>query len=256
MNLKSCLLTIEDRIAVVTINREKALNALNQDVISDLGYLFEDHLPKQALIGVIITGAGDKSFVAGADITQFQSLDKEAGSALAAKGQRIFLSIENMNIPIVAAINGFALGGGCELAMACHMRIASENAMFGQPEVKLGLIPGYGGTQRLTRYVGKAKSMELILTGKMIDAQEAKSIGLINAVVPVGKALQEAIDMISKIGKMGPLAVSKSIAAINAYHNPTLDGFEAEVDSFGICLESEESTEGVTAFIEKRKPNF
>lgn len=255
MSLKNCLLDIEDQIAVVTINREKALNALNKDVISDLDYLFNDRLKTEILRGIIITGAGEKAFVAGADITEFNSLDKETGAALSRKGRVVFQVIEDMSVPVIGAINGFALGGGCELAMACHMRLASPNAKFGQPEVKLGLLPGYGGTQRLTRYIGKPKSMELSLTGQMIDAEEALSLGLINHVIESGDVVTAAKDLLNKIKKVSPFAVSQIIKAINAYYDHD-SPYEFESSLFGECLAHEESTEGVSAFLEKRKPNF
>ncbi len=256
MEYNNLLLSITDRIALVTINRPKALNAINEELMSELGSLFMEDLPKQDIAGVIITGSGEKAFIAGADITQFPSLDKAGGSEKSRKGHNVFNAIENFHKPVIAAINGFSLGGGNELAMACHMRIAAENARFGQPEVNLGLVPGYGGTQRLTQLVGKAKSMELNLTGDMIKADEAHRIGLVNQVVGVGESVEAARAILQKIATKGPLAVSKAIALVNASVDPKQDGFELEIEYFGECMGSDQCKEGVTAFLEKRKAEF
>lgn len=256
MELKAIILEIEDNIATLTINREKSLNALNRQVMDELDFLFSERLVNENLYGVILKGAGTKAFAAGADITEFMALDAKSGSELSAKGHRIFNQIEAFHIPVIAAIQGYALGAGCELAMACHMRIATSNSMFGQPEVKLGLIPGYAGTQRLSMLIGKSKAMEYTLTADMIDAQEAHRLGLVNHVVDEGDAQQKAIEIINKISKRGPKAISNAIRAINAFFDKSEDGAEIEIKIFGESLNSQECKEGVSAFLEKRKAEF
>jgi enoyl-CoA hydratase len=251
---------VEDRngVIIVTINRPQALNALNNSVFEDLIKLMNEDLPsREGLKGVVFTGAGEKAFVAGADIKEF--LDLPAGSGgegLAKRGHDTFFSIENFHKPIVAAVNGFALGGGCELAMACHMRVAGEKARFGQPEVNLGLIPGYGGTQRLTQLIGKARAMEYTLTADMISASKALEIGLVNHVVEPGTEVEKAIEIIEKIASKAPLAVAKSIEAINAAIDESKNGYQVELDGFKDLTMSEDFKEGASAFIEKRKANF
>lgn len=254
MELTSLLLEVENQIGVITINREKSLNALNKSVMNELDFLFGEHLATLDLYGVIIKGAGEKAFAAGADITEFMTLDKTSGSALSAKGHRIFNQIENFHIPVIAVIHGYALGAGCELAMACHMRIATPKGRFGQPEVNLGLIPGYAGTQRLPMLIGKSKAIEYTLTGDMIDAVEAYRLGLVNYVEE--DALSKATEIINKIAQKGPVAVKNSIQAINAYYDANKDGFALEIDIFGESLVTEECKEGVSAFLEKRKAKF
>jgi enoyl-CoA hydratase len=246
-----------DGIVTVTIHREKALNALNSETIAELTQFF-GHDAKQikGMKGVIITGAGEKAFVAGADITEFTSLDARAGEALAKRGQDAFFLIENFNYPVIAAVNGFALGGGCELAMACHMRIAGEKARFGQPEVNLGLIPGYGGTQRLVQYIGKGKALELMMTADMIGADEALRLGLVNHVVPQGEEVAKATEILEKIATKAPFAVKKIIDSVNAYYAFGKSGFDAELHAFGLCCSTDDFKEGATAFVEKRKPEF
>lgn len=256
MELKAIILEIKDNIATLTINREKSLNALNRQVMDELDFLFSERLVNENLYGVILKGAGTKAFAAGADITEFMALDAKSGSELSAKGHRIFNQIEAFHIPVIAAIQGYALGAGCELAMACHMRIATSNSMFGQPEVKLGLIPGYAGTQRLSMLIGKSKAMEYTLTADMIDAQEAHRLGLVNHVVDEGDAQQKAIEIINKISKRGPKAISNAIRAINAFFDKSEDGAEIEIKIFGESLNSQECKEGVSAFLEKRKAEF
>jgi enoyl-CoA hydratase len=206
--------------------------------------------------GVILTGAGAKAFVAGADISEFSTKQAEEGKALAQKGQDIFSRIEQCPKPFIAAVNGFALGGGCELAMSCHFRYASENAKFGQPEVNLGLIPGYGGTQRLPMLVGKGKAMQWIMTGELIDASLALNSGLVNAVVPQENLISEVRKVLSTIISKSPLALEKVIAAVNAYYDRNLDGFAEEIHLFGECFGTEDMKEGVAAFLGKRKPVF
>lgn len=249
------LTSLESGIFTVTINRPDKLNALNKKVFDDLEALLKEIESSTEIKAVILTGAGQKSFVAGADISEFTGLTKEQGMNLARRGQQIFFNIENCSKPIIAAVNGFALGGGCELAMACHFRIASDNAKFGQPEVNLGLIPGYGGTQRLTQLIGKGRSLELLMTGNMIDAQTALHYGLVNHVVPQEALLDKAKSIVQLIISKAPLAISKCIAAVNAFYSNE-SGYKTEVGAFGDCFATEDMKEGATAFLEKRKPNF
>ena len=244
-------------VLLVTINRPKALNAINDGVMNDLDIFFtEGYKEYDQLKGVIITGAGEKAFVAGADIKGFLGLDAESAIHLSKKGQDIFFKIERFHLPVIAMVNGFSLGGGCELAMACHMRIVTPNAKFGQPEVNLGLLPGYGGTQRLPQIVGKSKAFEMILTGDMIDAKEAYRIGLANHICEDGEAMKKSKKIISKIASKGPTAIKKSIEAINAGYEKDKNGYENEYRSFGNMMVSDEAKEGINAFIEKRKANF
>ncbi len=257
MSYESLLTENRNDVLIVTINREKAYNALNKQVIDELSDVFTNHVPSvPTLKGVVLTGAGEKAFVAGADIKGFMGISPENGKRLAKHGQEVFFAIEQSSIPVIAAVNGFALGGGCELSMACHMRIAGEKAKFGQPEVNLGLIAGYGGTQRLTSYIGKAKSMELHLTGDMIGAEEAHRLGLVNYVVPQGEEVAKAIELIEKIGTKAPLAIAKVIKCINAYYEKGNNAYELEVELFGECTGTDDFIEGTSAFIEKRKAEF
>lgn len=251
------LTDLQEGILQITINRPEKMNALNKDVIEDLSQALDEALANDAVKSILITGAGEKAFVAGADIAEFVELDNAGGVALAKKGQEnVFNKIENASKPIVAAVNGFALGGGCELAMSCHFRIASENAQFGQPEVNLGLIPGYGGTQRLTQLVGKGKAMEMTLSANMINAQEAHRIGLVNHVYPSSDLIAETRKLLGKINTKAPLALAKSIALINKAAIAAPDGFEAEMKAFGECFDTQDKIEGVSAFMEKRKAQF
>lgn len=254
---QTLLTDLQDGTLIITINRPDKLNALNKDVIEELGKVLNDVYSNEEIKSAILTGAGEKSFVAGADITEFTSLDANGGSALAKKGQdNVFDKIENSPKPIVAAINGFALGGGCELAMSCHFRLASENAKFGQPEVNLGLIPGYGGTQRLTQLIGKGKAMELMMTADMIGAEEAKALGLVNYVVPQAELLGKAKEIMQKIQTKAPLAIAKVISCVNEAAKGSPDGFANEVKRFGECFATSDMVEGTTAFMEKRKAAF
>jgi enoyl-CoA hydratase len=247
----------EEGIVTLTINRPKALNAINSDVMRGLNDWFSfGYKELERLKGVIITGSGEKAFVAGADIKGFTSLSVEEGSKLSKFGQDTYFKIENFHVPVIAAVNGYALGGGCELAMACHLRIASESALFGQPEVNLGLIPGYGGTQRLPQLIGKAKALELTMTADIIGAVEALQLGLVNHIVPVEELIGKCKSIIAKIATKGPNSIARAIKAINAYYHNTEDGYKVEYDTFGELLSTDECKEGVTAFIEKRKPNF
>ncbi|MEO0875399.1 MAG: enoyl-CoA hydratase-related protein [Bacteroidota bacterium] len=257
MSYQNLLITEDKPFITVTINREKALNALNQQTMSELARFFGEDLPQRDDVrGVILHGAGDRAFVAGADIKEFTNLQGEDGADMARRGQAVFFMIERSKVPVVAVIQGFALGGGCELAMACHLRIAGEKARFGQPEVNLGIIPGYGGTQRLIQYIGKSKATELMMTGDMLGAEEAYRLGLVNYVVPVGEEMGKAKELLAKIATKGPRAIAKVIESVNAYFSTSQDGFETEVKSFGEVTLTEDFKEGAQAFVEKRAANF
>lgn len=246
--------SLKDQILIVQINRPDKLNALNKDVMDDLKNVIKEIHSNKEVKAAIITGSGNKAFVAGADITEFQGLSKKEGKELAKKGQKIFASIEQSTKPIVAAVNGFALGGGCELAMACHFRTASENARFGQPEVNLGLIPGYGGTQRLVQLIGKGRALELLMTGNMIDAATALQYGLVNHLFPHQELIEKTSSILQTIISKAPLAIQKCIEAANqVYHS---EGFSFEIEAFGDCFNTNDMKEGTTAFLEKRKPLF
>jgi len=254
---QTLLTDLQDGTYIITINRPDKLNALNKDVIEELGQAIDEVYKKPEIKAAIITGAGEKAFVAGADISEFTGLDKEAGTELAYKGQKnVFDKIENAPKPIIAAVNGFALGGGCELAMSCHFRLASENAKFGQPEVNLGLIPGYGGTQRFTQLAGKGKTMELMMTGDMVGAEEAKGLGLVNHVLPLADLLPKAKDILQKINSKAPLAIAKIISCVNEAAICDKNGFANEIKRFGECFGTEDMLEGTNAFLEKRKAIF
>lgn len=256
------LTNLDNGIFTITINRPDKLNALNKDVFNDLDKVFDEVYNNTDIRSVIITGAGPKAFVAGADITEFGGLNKEQAIALAKRGQDVFFKIENCKKPVVAAVNGFALGGGCELAMACQFRLCSENAKFGQPEVNLGLIPGYGGTQRLTQLVGKGKSMELQMTAHLIDANEALQLGLVNHVTTAESLLERTKDILLIIQSKAPIAIGKIIECVNvavlsdSSFNNGKSGYTKEIESFGDCFVTEDMKEGTTAFLEKRKANF
>src|SRR5881296_1506371 len=257
MTYQTLLFEIRDSIAFVTINRPDKLNALNDQVMLELGKAAESIATEPDIRGAILTGAGPKSFVAGADVGDLARQGPFDGKARAQRGQAVLRRLETCGKPVIAAINGFALGGGCELAMACHIRIASENAKFGQPEVKLGIAPGYGGTQRLPRLVGKGNALRLILTGDMIDAQEAYRIGLVNQVVPAGDLLAAAEKTLRGILAMGPLAVRLALEAVDQGLEMTLDeGLLLEANHFGLLAATEDMKEGLTAFLEKRPPRF
>lgn len=255
MQFSTLLFAVEQGIATITVNRPDKLNALNKDVIADLSAAFDEVYRNAEIRGVILTGSGQKAFVAGADITEFIALDQAGGAALAQRGQEeVFNKIENCPKPVMAAVNGFALGGGCELAMSCHFRLASENAKFGQPEVNLGLIPGYGGTQRLTALVGKGKAMELCMTAHMADANEALALGLVNHVTTQESLLERSTDIMRLILTKSPMAVGKVIACVNKAGTP--EGYDTEIRLFGECFQTADMKEGVGAFLEKRKPVF
>lgn len=257
MHYENILISIEEKIATITINRPLKLNALNKTTISDLSNAVKLLGENNDVRVIIITGSGEKAFVAGADISEFANYSIEEGTQLSLYGQEsLFNVIENLNKPVIAAINGFALGGGLELAMACHFRIASENAKMGLPEVTLGLIPGYGGTQRLPQLVGKGRAMEMIMTAAMIAADEAKQYGLVNHVVPPNELIQFTTAIAQKIVKNAPFAINKAIKAINANFTDGKNGFETEIESFGKCFGTQDFKEGTTAFLEKRKAEF
>lgn len=253
---QTLLILLENGILTVVINRVEKLNALNQEVLTELNKVLDEIEKNPEVRSVIITGAGSKAFVAGADISEFAGLNKEQAMALAKRGQETFARIENSSKPIVAAVNGFALGGGCELAMCCHFRIASENAKFGQPEVNLGLVPGYGGTQRLVQLVGKGRAIELLVSANMIDAATALQYGLVNYVVPQEELLNKAKSILEVINSKAPLAVAGCIKAANAVFDETQNGFETEIKEFGNCFVTDDMKEGVAAFLKKRKANF
>ncbi|MBO71985.1 MAG: enoyl-CoA hydratase [Flavobacteriales bacterium] len=247
----------KDKIAVVTINRPENLNALNSHTISELHDCFLALESNPDVRSIVLTGAGNKAFVAGADIKEFAHFSMEEGKALAREGQeKLFNTIEQLNTPVIAAISGFALGGGLELAMACHIRIAGNNAKMGLPEVTLGLIPGYGGTQRLAQLVGRGRAMEMILSANFIDGKQAYVYGLINNVVSDQTLLMEALKLALKISKNSPNAVKAAIKAMNAGYDKNKNGFEVEVSEFGKCFGTEDFKEGVEAFLNKRKPEF
>ena len=254
---KNIILEHEKGIATLYINRPEKLNALNKATIQELHETLKlvDENPEVRV--VILTGSGEKAFVAGADIAEFAHFSAQEGTQLAAKGQQLLFDfIENMKTPVIAAINGFALGGGLELAMACHFRIASDNAKMGLPETSLGVIPGYGGTQRLAQLVGKGRAMEMILTAGMIDAETAKIYGLVNQVVPQADLFTTYTTLANRIMKNSPVAISKAIEAVNANFISGVNGFDVEIKNFGDCFATEDFKEGTTAFLEKRKAAF
>ena len=246
----------EHGVAILTINRPQKLNALNSQVLSELEDVVTEINDREDIRAIILTGSGEKAFVAGADIAELQDLNEPRGTVASERGQEVFAGIENSTKPFIALVNGYALGGGCELAMSCHIRIASEKAVFGLPEVSLGLIPGYGGTQRLTKLIGKGRAIEYILTGATINAQTALQIGLVNKVVPIGEEVAKAKEMISMILTKAPVAVTNAIKAVQATELGKEEGFRVEAELFGELCSTEDFKEGTTAFLEKRKPNF
>ncbi|NNE32741.1 MAG: enoyl-CoA hydratase [Winogradskyella sp.] len=257
MNYENILSETSNGIATITINRPKKLNALNKATIQELHNAFDtaDKDPNTKVI--IVTGSGEKAFVAGADISEFSDFNVEEGAKLAAKGQELLFDfIENLSTPVIAAVNGFALGGGLELAMACHFRLASTNAKMGLPETSLGVIPGYGGTQRLPQLVGKGRAMEMVMTAGMINANQALHYGLVNHVVEQEELLSFTEKIAGKIMRNSTVAIAEAIRAINANYTDGMDGYEVEIEAFGNCFGTEDFTEGTTAFLEKRKANF
>lgn len=257
MAYENLLVENKGQVAWITINRPSQLNALNKQTIAELRQALEAANNDQQIGVVILTGSGEKSFVAGADIKEFANFSVEEGRELSKKGHdELFNYVSTMNKPVIAAVNGFALGGGLELAMACHIRIASDNAKMGLPETSLGVIPGYGGTQRLAQYVGKGKACEMVFTAGMITAEDAYRWGLVNDVCPLSDLYARAEKMAEKILKNSPAAIASAIRAINAQSDKTKDGFATEIDEFGRCFGTDEFKEGTSAFLEKRKPNF
>ena len=256
MIYQNILVSTESGICTITINRPKKLNALNQSVLQEIKSAVEVANADTSVKGIILTGSGEKAFAAGADIEEFSSFSMQEAMTLATNGYEVMNTLEQSAKVIIAAVNGFALGGGCELAMACHLIIASENAQFGQPEVKLGLIPGYGGTQRLVQRIGKSKALELLMTGDMLPAQQALELGLVNYLLPQAELLPKATELINKIGKRGPVAITKVIEAVNAFYQDGEDGLKREIQLFGECFDTADFKEGTTAFLEKRKANF
>lgn len=242
----------DNGIGTITINRPDKLNALNEEVLDELAEVFQKIAVDKDVKGVILTGAGEKAFVAGADIKELSTLDEHTGRMVSQKGQQIFQSIEDTRKPVIAVVKGYALGGGAELAMACHLRVASSSAVFGLPEVGLGLIPGYGGTQRLPLIVGRARALEMILTGKQVKAEEAYEMGLVNTIAEDPES--KAREMLKKILSNGPLAIRDAIQAI--YHSGTKRGFQLEAGMFGTLCTTDDAREGMAAFLEKRKPQF
>ena len=257
MNFDNILVSIENNLATVTINRPKKLNALNKATIEELNSAFDTLENNKDVKVILLTGSGDKAFVAGADISEFAHFSVDEGGSLAKKGQELLFNfVENLSTPVIALVNGFALGGGLELAMSCHFRIASDNAKMGLPEVSLGVIPGYGGTQRLAQLVGKGKAMELIMTAGMISAEDAKEYGLVNHVTSLEELKPLAEKLASKIMRNSSVAISAAIKAVNANFKDGVNGYDVEIDEFGNCFGTEDFKEGTTAFFEKGKPNF
>ncbi|MFO7446803.1 MAG: enoyl-CoA hydratase-related protein [Ignavibacteriaceae bacterium] len=257
MNYQNLLLEKKDSVAIVRINRPDKLNALNSQTMSELNSLFTEINNDESVSAVILTGSGEKAFVAGADISELNKLNEISAKEFAEYGQGVFNIIENLDKPVIAAVNGFALGGGCELALACHIRLASENAKFGQPEVNLGIIPGYGGSQRLTRLINSGRAMEYILTGDMIDANEAFRLGLANHVYPQSELLVKALEMANKIAGKAPYAVKQAIKVVNIVDELSAkEGQNYEAGLFALCCGTEDAKEGTSAFLEKRKAEF
>ena len=257
MNFENILLSQKDALAIITINRPKKLNALNKATIEELHEAFQVLDKDSSVKVIVITGSGEKAFVAGADISEFAHFTVDNGGKLAAKGQEmLFNFIENLSKPVIAAVNGFALGGGLELAMACHFRVASDNAKMGLPEVSLGVIPGYGGTQRLPQLIGKGNAMELIMTAGMISAEKAAALGLVNYVTTLEELMPLVEKLAGKIMRNSSVAIGAAIKAVNANFEDGVNGFEVEISEFGNCFGTEDFREGTTAFLEKRKGNF
>ena len=252
-NLK---LNLNEGILTITISRVAKLNALNIETVEEIQTAMQEAYDNDEVKGIIFTGEGDKAFAAGADIGEIAQLNEVIGRRFAERGQDIFSMIEESSKPVIAAVNGFALGGGCELAMACHIRVASNNAKFGQPEVNLGLIPGYGGTQRLTQLVGKGKAMELMMTGDMINAEEALRLGLANHITTPGMLMEKCLEIMRKITSKAPLAVGMIVDCVNAWYDKEEHGYQTEANSFSRCCGSDDFVEGINAFFQKRKPHF
>jgi enoyl-CoA hydratase len=257
MSYKNILFEIKNNVGLVTVNRPDKLNALNGETINELEDVFSSIKNNPEVFVVVITGSGEKAFVAGADIAELNKLDVLSAKEFSEKGNRVYRMIETLDKPVIAAVNGFALGGGCELALACHIRIASDNAKFGQPEVNLGIIPGYGGTQRLARVVNSARALEMILTGDLVSAEEAYRIGLVNKVYPQSELLNSTFDLANKIISKGQQAIRLALKAVKATDNMSLvEGLNYEASLFALVCGTEDFKEGTAAFLEKRKPQF
>jgi len=257
MNYENVYIEEENNVAIITINRPKKLNALNKRTIDELHTAFKELDEDRKTKVIIVTGSGDKAFVAGADISEFAHFSAEQGGQLAAEGQKLLFDfVENLSTPVIAAVNGFALGGGLELAMSSHFRVASDNAKMGLPEVSLGVIPGYGGTQRLPQLIGKGRAMEMIMSAGMIDANKALKYGLVNYVVPQEELIPLCLKIASRILNNSSVAIKYAINAVNAGFKYDVNGYAAEIDAFGSCFGTEDFKEGTSAFLEKRKANF
>ncbi len=257
MNYQTLLIDIKENVALVTLNRPDKLNALNAQTVNDLDTVFDELKDNDEVYVIILTGSGEKAFVAGADISELNKLDMITAKEFSERGQAVFNKIENFDKPVIAAVNGFALGGGCELALACHIRLASEKAKFGQPEVNLGIIPGYGGTQRLARLINTGRAMEYILTADMIDANDAYRLGLVNKIYPANELIESAMKMAKKIAGKGQQAIRLAIKAIKAVDEVSLkEGQNLEATLFALCCGTNDFKEGTSAFLEKRKPVF
>ena len=252
----SILTSTENAILTITINRETKLNALNIETLQEIKKAVDAVQSDKNISGIILTGAGSKAFAAGADISEFVNFNKKEGTKMSADGHEVMNSIERSAKPVIAAVNGFALGGGCELAMACHLRIASDNAKFGQPEVNLGVPPGYGGTQRLVQLIGKSKALELLLTADVISAHSALEYGLVTDVVPMEDLIPRCKEILNKIATKSPMAVAKVIACLNDYFDNTKNGFQTEIEEFGKAFSTADFKEGTDAFLNKRKASF
>ena len=257
MSYKNLLTQTKNGIHTITINRPNKLNALNKETIKELHEAFDESDNDEAVKVIILTGSGEKAFVAGADISEFADFSVDEGSQLAARGQKLLFDfVENLSTPVIAAVNGFALGGGLELAMSCHIRIASKNAKMGLPEVSLGVIPGYGGTQRLPQLIGKGRALEMIMTAGMIDSEQALNYGLVNHVKPQEVLLEYCNELAGKIMRNSTVAIGKAIKAVNANYRDGKNGFKTEIKQFGKCFGTDDFKEGTSAFLQKRKAQF
>lgn len=256
MNFQNIITSQNGAVLLITVNRPEKMNALNMLTLSEFEQAMKLAYNNEEIKGIVITGSGEKAFIAGADIKEFADYSKTQGREMVENGQKVLKLVEECPKPVIAAVNGYALGGGCELAMACHLRVGSENAKFGQPEVKLGIIPGYGGTQRLLQLIGKSKAMELLLTGNIIDATEAKNLGMLNYIVPIESLILKSIELLTKIINNSSIAVKGIINTTNAFYDYKTDGFNTEIQEFEKCFGSIDFIEGTNAFISKREPNF
>ena len=256
MSYNNIITHFEGPAFIITINREVKLNALNYETLQEIKQAIVSVQENTSVRGIILTGAGTKAFAAGADISEFAEFDTEQGTRLSSEGHEVMNTIEQSNIPVIAAVNGFSLGGGCELAMACHIRIASENAKFGQPEVNLGLPPGYAGTQRLVQLLGKAKALEMLLSAEIINAEKALSCGMVSKVVPIEQLLPTCMELVNLYSTKSPSAIAMVIRCVNSHFQGTKPGFEKEISEFGRAFGTKDFKEGTSAFLEKRKPNF